>query len=105
MTDWEKWNEEYRERRRRLIEKASSIKPHKVGRLYFFDRDGVMRTPNGLYFAWGVNGDRPGECFTHYDNALIPVYVFENKERLVKPEWAELCASFKDGIIKDFYLE
>lgn len=105
MTDWDKWMEEYREHKRELCELARSLEPQMVGDLYFTDRNGEQRTPYGLYFAWGVNGCEAGECFTHYDNALIPVYLCRNGERLVKPEWSELCAHFKGGFVRDFYVE
>jgi len=105
MTDWDKWMEEYREHKRELVELARSLEPQMVGDLYFTDRQGEQQTPYGLYFAMGANGCEPGECFTHYDNALLPVYLSRNGQRLVVPEWAELCARFKGGFVRDFYVE
>lgn len=104
MTDWDKFMEEYRDKVRRKTELAHSLEPQMVGDLYFV-HNGEQKTPSSLYFAWGVNGDEAGACFTHYDNALIPVYLCRNGERLVVPEWAELCATFKGGFVRDFYYE
>lgn len=105
MTDWDKWMKEYREHKRQLQELAGSLEPSMVGDLYFVDRNGEQRTPGALYFAAGVNGCVPGEAFCHFDNALCPVYLSRNGARLVVPEWAELCAKFKDGFVRDFYVE
>ena len=104
MTDWNKFMDEFREKVRRKVELAASLGPQVVGDLYF-THNGEQMTPPRLYFAMGTNDCEPGECFTHYDNALIPVFLCRNGERLVKPEWAELCATFKGGLIKDFYYE
>ena len=104
MTDWNKFMDEFREKVRRKVELAASLGPQVVGDLYF-THNGEQMTPTRLYFAMGTNDCEPGECFTHYDNSLIPVFLCRNGERLVKPEWAELCASFKGGFIKDFYYE
>lgn len=105
MTDWDKFFEECREHKRQLCEKAASIEPQMLGDLYYVNDQKEQATPWNLYFAVGVNNTEPGECFTHVPGGLYPVYLSRNGQRLVVPEWAELCARFKGGYIRDFYVE
>ena len=105
MSTLEEWVEETRRKRMALHEKAESIEPQMMGDLYYFDDNGEQQTPSNLYFAIGVNGSQPGDCFTHVPGGLYPVYLSRNGQRLTVPEWSELCARFKGGFIRDFYVE
>lgn len=105
MTNWDKYFEECREKKRALCELARSLEPQMVGDLYYVDDDGEQKTPSNLYFACGFNRSEPGDCYTHIVQGLYPVYLSRNGQRLQKPEWAELCATFKNGFIKNFYVE
>lgn len=102
---WDKYFEECREKRRALCELARSLGPQQVGGLYYVGKDGERKTPSCLYFAAGYHMNKPGDSYTHIVQGLYPVYLSRNGQRLQKPEWAELCATFKNGFIKNFYVE
>lgn len=105
MTNWDKYFEECREKKRALCELARSLGPQMVGDLYYVDDDGEQKTPSNLYFACGFNGSEPGDCYTHIVQGLYPVYLSRNDKRLTVPEWTNMNALYKDGFIKDFYVE
>ena len=98
----ESFEDALRKEERRLAEFARGITPQMVGDLYFTDRHGVQRTPGLVYFAVGYERIAAGEAFCHYDNALCPVFLCRNGERLQRPEWARLDAKFKGGFLFDF---
>ena len=60
-------------------------KIHVHGGLYFV-YNGEKRTPSNLYFSadlrdwWNDPRHYGGRCFTHYDNALRPVYAMDGKQ-------------------------
>lgn len=105
---WEEWVAECRARKMALLDKCEGLNhagPQMLGDLYYIDDRGEQCEPLNLYFAWGVNGSQPGDCFTHVPGGLYPVYLSRNGKRLTVPEWSELCASFKGGFVRDFYVE
>lgn len=76
----------------------------------WFDYNGERRTPYGLYFssdlrAWWNNPEEyEGRLYTHFDNALRPVYGPDG-EQFERRGIACVCARYKDGRICDFYKE
>lgn len=98
----ESYEEVYMREQKARREYAASLTPQMVGDLYFTDRNGEQRTPGVVYFAVGYERIAAGEAFCHYDNALCPVYLCRNGERLQKPDWAGFDAKFKGGFLFDF---
>ena len=74
-----------------------------VGDLYFL-YNGEERTPSNLYFLAGYyNSNEAGFATTHFDNALRPVFLCRNRQRLWRPEWQGLSADFKNGFVCNFH--
>lgn len=88
-------------------EVIATLKPRKLVGLWF-DYNGEKVTPCNLYFGidtrllWDNGGQTCGKCFTHYDNALHPVYL-PNGERFVWYPLANVNCRYKNGTLYDFY--
>lgn len=87
----------------------SALKPIQAPGLYF-NYKGEKRVPCGLYFSsdarlWHNDPeDYEGRLYTHFDNALRPVYGPDGRQ-FERRGLACVCARYKDGIITDFYHE
>ncbi len=85
----------------------SELEPIEAPGLYFF-WNGQKLTPNGLYFSsdlrrWHHRPDEyAGRLYTHFDNALRPVYG-QDGEQFERRGLACVCARYRDGKITDFY--
>lgn len=99
------WEAKYEEQMKKCRELARSLEPQQVGDLYYVGKDGERKTPSCLYFAAGYHMNKPGDCFTHCTEGLLPVYLSKNDKRLTVPEWTNMNALYKDGFIKNFYVE
>ena len=88
-----------------MCEGLNHAGPQMVGDLYYVDDKGEQVEPVNLYFAFGYNRTKAGDCFTHVPGGLYPVYLSRNGQRFSMPEWSELCARFKGGFVRDFYVE
>lgn len=89
------------------LEKIADLKPRKVKGLFFFDREGNKLTPINFYFGcdtrlWREDGETCGRCFTHYDNALLPVYLPDGARFIWQP-LANVSCRYKDGTIYDYH--
>lgn len=84
-----------------------SLEPRKIAGLWF-DYNGEKLTPHNLYFGCDTRLIRSdvdgkcGKCFTHYDNALRPVYL-PNGERFVWYPLANVNCRYKNGMLYDYY--
>lgn len=108
MSTWEEWFAECRARKMALLDKCEGLNhagPQMVGDLYYVNDAGEQVEPVNLYFAVGFNGTKAGDCFTHVPGGLYPVCLSRNGQRFSMPEWSELCARFKGGFVRDFYVE
>lgn len=85
------------------------LEPIKAPGLYFM-YNGERRTPSGLYFSsdmrdwWNDPEEYEGRLYTHFDNALRPVFTPDGKQ-FERRGIACVCASYKNGVIMDFYKE
>jgi hypothetical protein len=108
MSTWEEMLEQHRKELMALLDKCEGVNksgPQMVGDLYYVNDKGEQVEPVNLYFSVGYRDCEPGECFTHVPGGLYPVCLSRNGQQLIKPEWAELCARFKGGFVRDFYVE
>lgn len=84
-----------------------SLEPRKIDGLWF-DYNGKKLTPHNLYFGCDTRlihfngGETCGKCFTHYDNALRPVYL-ANGERFIWYPLANVNCYYKNGMLYDFH--
>lgn len=88
-----------------MCEGLNKSGPQMVGDLYYVNDAGGQVEPVNLYFAEGFNGTKAGDCFTHVSGGLYPVCLSRNGQRFSMPEWSKLCARFKGGFVRDFYVE
>lgn len=88
-------------------EEIAKLRPMKAPGLYFL-YNGEKRTPYGLYFSsdlreyWNNPEEYAGRLYTHFDNALRPVFN-EDGEQYEWPGLACVNAHYKDGMICDYY--
>lgn len=74
----------------------------------WFDYNGEKRTPLGLYFSSDLREchndpeEYAGRLYTHFDNALRPVFGPDGKQ-YERHGLACVCARYRDGIICEFY--
>ena len=86
----------------------ATLQPRKIAGLWFYYH-GEKVTPHNLYFGTDTrlmheHGEMCGRCFTHYDNALRPVYL-PNGKRFTWYPLANVSCRYKDGVIRDYYRE
>lgn len=84
-----------------------SLQPFRLDGLYIIDDNGNKITPRDLWFGIDTRLFRPddgeacGYCYYHYNAALYPVYL--DGKRYRRPEWCNVSADYKDGVICNFY--
>lgn len=90
-------------------EQIAELKPIEAPGLYFM-YGGEKRTPRRVYFSsdlrdwWNDPREYEGRLFTHFDNALRPVFNPDGTQ-FERRGLGCVCASYKDGRICDFYKE
>lgn len=93
-------------------QECASLQPiHIDGGLYFI-YNGEKRAPRSVYFSsdlrewWDNPEEYGGRCYTHFDNALRPVYTVDGKQYEEKNLRA-VCARYnpETNTINDFYKE
>lgn len=90
-------------------EQIAALRPIAAPGLWFW-YNGEKRTPLGLYFSsdlrewWNDPREYDGRLFTHFDNALRPVFNPDGTQ-FERRGVANVCARYRDGKICDFYKE
>lgn len=90
-------------------EQIAALQPIAAPGLWFW-YNGEKRTPLGLYFSsdlrdwWNDPREYGGQLYTHFDNALRPVFNPDGT-RFERRGLACVCARYRDGVICDFYKE
>lgn len=90
---------------------ANTLPIHIHGGLYFL-YNGEKRIPRSLYFSsdlrewWDDPEEYGGRCYTHFDNALRPVYMMNGKQ-YEERELRAVCATYNSDthIINNFHKE
>ena len=91
------------------LEFIRSLQPWEKKGLYV-EIDGEKITPTRLYFGCDTRLFRPdggspcGGCYWFYGCALHPVFLPDGTHYR-EPKLANVCASYKNGIVCDFYRE
>ena len=94
-------------------EQCANIIPIKIHGGLYFEYNGERRTPNSLYFSsdlrewWDNPEEYGGRCYTHFDNALRPVFCTMNGEQYEEREIRSVCARYdsEKHLIYDFHKE
>ena len=88
-----------------------ALEPMKIEGLYAYDRQGNKVTPYRIYFGINMreltgnpNETTNGTAYFHYDNALRPVFKADCS-RLVLSHLSNVCCSYDNGILHDWYRE
>ncbi len=88
-------------------EEIAKLKPIKASGLWF-DYNGEKRTPRGLYFSsdlrewWDNPEEYGGRLYTHFDNALRPVFG-QDGQQFERKDIVCVGATYENGIITNFY--
>lgn len=88
-------------------EAIARLKPIKAKGLYFL-YEGKKMTPRSIYFSsdlrawWNNPQEYAGRAYVHFDNALRPVCMPDGRQFEVSG-LACVAASYRDGVISDFY--